>query len=218
VVDADRLLELLEVTLRGLPVALTIMRMSNYGSSQGHSKPRDLQLSWFRVSLTRSVVAHSRDGEGYCEAIDLRHRPGRILVRSSRYRVSSEVNLARRPAAEEGRIRAVDLDIARHPMGQPGILFENIKVLPARFQRASPLPIPPHPEAVAIGQQVGELGEQNPFLPADEHRHTDGGQAGLSEENPLQEQPHHVGPAAINLAQTIQMSMQKAPQTLEAMR
>ena len=104
--------------------------------------------------------------------VTLRHRPDRNLARRSHHGVSCEVDLARCPAAEEGRIRAVDLDIARHPMGQPGILFENIEMFPARFQRAGTLPVPPHAVAIAVRQQVRQLREQEAILSTDLDRQT----------------------------------------------
>ena len=97
-----------------------------------------------------------------------------MLARSSRHSVSCKVHLARRPAAEEGRVRAADLDVARLPMSQPGILFENIEMLPTRFQRAGTPPVPPHAVAIAVRQQVRQLREQDAILSADLDRQTDG--------------------------------------------
>lgn len=56
--------------ISGLPVALTLTRMSDYGSREGHSKPRKPEVSWFRVSLARSVIAYSHEGEGHLVPAD----------------------------------------------------------------------------------------------------------------------------------------------------
>ena len=51
-----------------LLVALTLARLNNYGLREGHPKPRHFELSWFRESLAKSLLAHSCEGEGHWEA------------------------------------------------------------------------------------------------------------------------------------------------------
>jgi hypothetical protein len=60
-----------ERVVSGFPVALTLTRLRNYGFREGHSTPRNLECSWFRLSLTNSVIAHSREGEGHWETIQV---------------------------------------------------------------------------------------------------------------------------------------------------